>query len=96
MSHLKQHDFHFRVDPTCFPISKDKLEVTLPVEHEFIEVACPDGKKDGFAIVAEKPAVEKRLDRLDQDKSDEMMRNGDRLNVIVFGIDATSRMNFLR
>jgi hypothetical protein len=84
----------FRLSPTCIKLMNETTE--LPVHHEFIVVECPNNRKDGFAIVAEKRTVEKRIEKYKVEGADERLTNENRLNVIVLGLDSTSRLNFLR
>jgi hypothetical protein len=85
--------YSVRVDDDCIKITSDTTE--LPAEHEFIEIACPGLKKFSLVIVAEKAEVEDRLKSF-KEKSTLRMDRGDQLNVVVIGLDSTSRMNFIR
>jgi hypothetical protein len=64
-------------------------------EVEFFQVECPGLKPSGYAIVAEKEDVESRLKSFEE-RNAQRIRYGEQLNVIIIGIDATSRMNFER
>jgi hypothetical protein len=81
------------VDGHCIKITSDTTE--LPANHEFIEIDCPGLRKFSLFIVAEKAEVEDRLKSF-KEKSTLRMDRGDQLNVVVVGLDAVSRMNFIR
>jgi hypothetical protein len=85
--------YSVRVAYHCIKITSDTTE--LPAMHEFIEIDCPGLRKFSLAIVAEKAEVEYRLKSF-KEKSTLRMDRGDQLNVVVIGLDATSRMNFIR
>jgi hypothetical protein len=82
-----------RVDDDCIKIISDTTE--LPAKYEFIEIDCPGLRKFSLVIVAEKAEVEDRLKSFSE-KSTLRMDRGDQLNVVVIGLDSTSRMNFIR
>jgi hypothetical protein len=81
------------VDGHCIKITSDTTE--LPAKHVFIEIDCPGLRKFSLVIVAEKAEVEDRLNSF-REKSTLRMDRGDQLNVVVIGLDSTSRMNFIR
>jgi hypothetical protein len=85
--------YSVRVDDHCIKITSDTTE--LPANHEFIEIDCPGLRKFSLVIVAEKAEVEDRLKSF-REKSTLRMDRGDQLNVVVVGLDSTSRMNFIR
>jgi len=78
----------------CFKIQN--LTTEIPPEYDFIEVICTGTQDyaDGFAIISIDKSNSKSLniDGLDLTR----LKQHKKLNVIVLGIDATSRMNFLR
>jgi hypothetical protein len=82
----------------CIQITEEAIQ--LPEEHQFIEVDCKGLRKFSLAVVAVKRKVEDGIGRLlDKKKKIPLHKESstkDKLNVVIFGIDATSRMNFLR
>jgi hypothetical protein len=83
-----------KLDKECHPILNDTVELRDKAV-EFFQVECPGLKPSGYAIVAEREDVESRLKSFQQ-RNTQRMREGEQLNVIILGMDATSRMNFER
>jgi hypothetical protein len=82
------------LDEECHPLLNDTVELT-DKEVEFFQVECPGLKPSGYAIVTEKEDVESRLKPFEQ-RNAQRISEGEQLNVIIIGMDATSRMNFER
>jgi hypothetical protein len=83
----------------CIQIHEEAIQ--LPEEYELIEVDCKGLRKFSLAVVAVKRKVEDGIIGRLLDKKKTISLNNkesskDELNVVIFGIDATSRMNFLR
>jgi hypothetical protein len=83
-----------KLDEECHPLLNGTVELT-DKEVEFFQVECPGLKPSGYAIVAEKEDVESRLKPFEQ-RNTQRISEGEQLNVIIIGMDATSRMNFER